>query len=214
MRPCHSVCSTVWRTTHPRRSSSLYSWRTLKPLLRGGSPPPGAITTRFTRMNGVLEFVNASLPGGQATFCQDSNTREVLLNFASSPPNCEPAVIVVYGGKLHQELILCYMRLNRNNSRAMPEQTDCLRGRPQHSWHLFHSTRHWPFLQPVGHAYFKSSHNISVTACHPIWRQSDRHGSIFHSRKQFGIANLISHSELRNAVRPASIDFVRTFARH
>ncbi|KAF4853496.1 hypothetical protein CGCSCA4_v002490 [Colletotrichum siamense] len=50
-------------------------------------------------MNGVLEFVNASLPGGQATFCQDSNTREVLLNFASSPPNCEPAVIVVYGAE-------------------------------------------------------------------------------------------------------------------
>ncbi|KAE9577165.1 hypothetical protein CGMCC3_g6859 [Colletotrichum fructicola] len=50
-------------------------------------------------MNGVLEFVNASLPGGQATFCQDSNTREVLLNFASSPANCEPAVIVVYGAE-------------------------------------------------------------------------------------------------------------------
>lgn len=71
--------------------------------LRSGDSLPNtaeAITTTFADNQGILEFRNASLPGGRASFCED-DIGNLYMVFTSSPPNCEPVVLTTFGGKPH-----------------------------------------------------------------------------------------------------------------
>ncbi|CAG1962642.1 unnamed protein product [Fusarium graminearum] len=60
-----------------------------------GIPPDGAITKEFAAVNGRLVFASRSLPGNNAGFCQD-DTGLVYITFDSSPPGCDPVILLVY----------------------------------------------------------------------------------------------------------------------
>lgn len=70
--------------------------------LRGqvGSLPSGAITSRFTEESGFLRFRNASLPNGEAGFCQTPRDGRVYLTFTSSPQDCVAIRLSVIEGML------------------------------------------------------------------------------------------------------------------
>ncbi|KAK0381625.1 hypothetical protein CLIM01_00991 [Colletotrichum limetticola] len=72
-----------------------------KPLNAMGTRPNNAITTTFNVFDGVLRFYHPSLPGSQASFCQDA-TGQVHVTFTSRPPDCDPVSLLAYGGKVHQ----------------------------------------------------------------------------------------------------------------
>ncbi|KAK7435098.1 hypothetical protein Landi51_13212 [Colletotrichum acutatum] len=72
-----------------------------KPLNAMGMRPNNAITTTFNVFDGILRFYHPSLPGSQASFCQDA-TGQVHVTFTSRPPDCDPVSLLAYGGKVHQ----------------------------------------------------------------------------------------------------------------
>ncbi|KAG7046760.1 peptidase s8 and s53 subtilisin kexin sedolisin [Colletotrichum scovillei] len=67
-----------------------------RPFSAGETPPNNAITTTFDVYQGVLRFYHPSLPGIQASFCQDA-TGQVHVTFTSRPPDCEPVSLLAYG---------------------------------------------------------------------------------------------------------------------
>ncbi|UQC87173.1 uncharacterized protein CLUP02_12674 [Colletotrichum lupini] len=72
-----------------------------KPLNAMGTRPNNAITTTFDVLDGVLRFYHPSLPGSQASFCQDA-TGQVHVTFTSRPPDCDPVSLLAYGVDLCQ----------------------------------------------------------------------------------------------------------------
>ncbi|KAL0937242.1 uncharacterized protein CTRU02_206973 [Colletotrichum truncatum] len=66
-------------------------------------PSVNAITTTFGIVGGTLQFLNSSLPGGRANFCQDP-LGQVYITFASTPVDCAPVQILAYGGKMDLSL--------------------------------------------------------------------------------------------------------------
>ncbi|KAM6516564.1 hypothetical protein FALCPG4_014746 [Fusarium falciforme] len=73
-----------------------YSGEAYKPFSGQGTPPDGSITTTFQNAQGLLQFVNPSLPNGQAGFCQDSTTGEVYITFSGRPADCAPVSLTIY----------------------------------------------------------------------------------------------------------------------
>ncbi|KAL0766006.1 hypothetical protein CaCOL14_011204 [Colletotrichum acutatum] len=66
-----------------------------------GMRPNNAITTTFNVFDGILRFYHPSLPGSQASFCQDA-TGQVHVTFTSRPPDCDPVSLLAYGVDLCQ----------------------------------------------------------------------------------------------------------------
>lgn len=77
-----------------------YSGEAYKSFSGQGTPPDGSITTTFQNAQGLLQFVNPSLPNGQAGFCQDSTTGEVYITFSREPADCAPVSLIIYSGTL------------------------------------------------------------------------------------------------------------------
>ncbi|KAJ3457029.1 hypothetical protein MRS44_014170 [Fusarium solani] len=73
-----------------------YSGEAYKSFSGQGTPPGGSITTTFQNAQGLLQFVNPSLPNGQAGFCQDSVTGEVYITFSRGPADCAPVSLTIY----------------------------------------------------------------------------------------------------------------------
>ncbi|CZS79692.1 unnamed protein product [Fusarium graminearum] len=72
-----------------------YDGEPYKLFASDGIPPDGAITKEFAAVNGRLVFASRSLPGNNAGFCQD-DTGLVYITFDSSPPGCDPVILLVY----------------------------------------------------------------------------------------------------------------------
>lgn len=77
-----------------------YNGQAFSPFGAQGQPPDGAVTTTFQNIGGILGFVNASLPNGEAGFCQDPTTGQVYITFSDTPEGCTPVSISVYTGTL------------------------------------------------------------------------------------------------------------------
>lgn len=75
-----------------------YAGEDFKQLAGQGAPPIDAITRTFVNSGGLLLFENPLLPNGQAGYCQDPETSEVLITFASAPLGCVPVSLTVYLG--------------------------------------------------------------------------------------------------------------------
>ncbi|RSL85641.1 hypothetical protein CEP51_003222 [Fusarium floridanum] len=75
-----------------------YAGEDFKQLVSQGEPPIDAITRTFVNSGGVLLFENSLLPNGQAGYCQDPETSEVFITFASAPLGCVPVSLTVYLG--------------------------------------------------------------------------------------------------------------------
>ncbi|RSM20192.1 hypothetical protein CDV31_000987 [Fusarium ambrosium] len=73
-----------------------YAGEDFKKLVSQGEPPIDAITRTFVNSGGVLLFENSLLPNGQAGYCQDPETSEVFITFASAPLGCVPVSLTVY----------------------------------------------------------------------------------------------------------------------
>ncbi|KAL6354286.1 hypothetical protein LRP88_11612 [Fusarium phalaenopsidis] len=73
-----------------------YSGEAYKSFSDQGTPPDGSITATFQNAQGLLQFVNPSLPNGQAGFCQDPTTGEVYITFSRRPADCAPVSLTIY----------------------------------------------------------------------------------------------------------------------
>ncbi|EXF85123.1 hypothetical protein CFIO01_12048 [Colletotrichum fioriniae PJ7] len=102
-----------------------------KPLNAMGTRPNNAVTTTFDVFDGVLRFYHPSLPGSQASFCQDA-IGQVHVTFTSRPPDCDPVSLLAYGGinifdehfrRLFEHLVVAHnqpvLQLNHNNSKLV-----------------------------------------------------------------------------------------------
>ncbi|EEU33717.1 uncharacterized protein NECHADRAFT_89223 [Fusarium vanettenii 77-13-4] len=75
-----------------------YSGQAFSSFSAQGQSPDGAVTTTFQNVGGKLAFINASLPNGQAGFCQDPTTVKVYITLSDTPENCTPVSISVFTG--------------------------------------------------------------------------------------------------------------------
>ncbi|RSL63415.1 hypothetical protein CEP54_005253 [Fusarium duplospermum] len=73
-----------------------YAGEDFKQLTSQGGPPIDAITRTFVNSGGILLFENSLLPNGEAGYCQDPETSEVFITFASAPEGCVPVSLTVY----------------------------------------------------------------------------------------------------------------------